>query len=98
MKLNIILLSSSMCPICKLYNFFSVCMEPVQPMGGYIDQGTVVHPHLYLPVPTRNTLYKVSAASSPHTLLASVLEIFFISQIFFFLFVECAKSLLKTNE
>lgn len=42
------------------------------PINGYIDPGAVVHPHLYLPLPTRSPLYKVTAATPPHTLMSSV--------------------------
>lgn len=53
--------------------FTSVLSDPVQPAGGYMgDPNTVVHAHLYLPLPTRNPLFKVSAATPPHNLLQSV--------------------------
>ena len=54
---------------------FSVYPEPVQQLGGYIDSSPVVHTHLYLPLPTRNPLYKVSAATPTHNLLQSVSKV-----------------------
>ncbi|XP_008211189.1 extensin isoform X1 [Nasonia vitripennis] len=47
-----------------------ISSEPM-PINGYIDPGAVVHPHLYLPLPTSSPLYKVSAATPPHTLMSS---------------------------
>ncbi|KAJ8674356.1 hypothetical protein QAD02_005618 [Eretmocerus hayati] len=55
----------------RLIKETNVCTEPIQQVGGYIDPGTVVHPHLYLPLPTRSPLYKVSAATPPHSQLPS---------------------------
>jgi hypothetical protein len=43
----------------------------MQQVGGYIDPSTTVHPHLYLPLPTRSPLYKVTAVTPPHTLMSS---------------------------
>ena len=45
--------------------------EPMQ-QTSYLDPSAVVHPHLYLPIPTRSPLYKVSASTPPHSIITSV--------------------------
>ncbi|XP_011505088.1 PREDICTED: G protein pathway suppressor 2-like [Ceratosolen solmsi marchali] len=55
----------------RLIKETNVLSEPMQQVGGYIDPSTTVHPHLYLPLPTRSPLYKVTAVTPPHTLMSS---------------------------
>ncbi|XP_015109132.1 extensin isoform X3 [Diachasma alloeum] len=51
----------------------SVCSEVLTSVSNYPPAGTnVVHPQLFLPLPTRSPLYKVTAATPTHTLLPSV--------------------------
>ncbi|XP_012273742.1 protein enabled homolog isoform X2 [Orussus abietinus] len=56
----------------RLIKETSVCSEVLTTVGGYPGTGTsVVHPQLFLPLPTRSPLYKVTAATPTHTLLPS---------------------------
>ncbi|XP_043272290.1 G protein pathway suppressor 2 isoform X2 [Venturia canescens] len=51
----------------------SVCSEVLTAVGGYPGTGmSVVHPQLFLPLPTRSPLYKVAAATPTHTLMPTV--------------------------
>ena len=57
---------------------FSACPEVLTAVGGYPGTGmSVVHPQLFLPLPTRSTLYKVTAAAPTHTLIPNVNVIYF---------------------
>lgn len=49
----------------------SMCTEVLTTVGGYPGTGatSVVHPQLFLPLPTRSPLYKVAAATPTHALL-----------------------------
>ncbi|XP_024938896.1 extensin isoform X2 [Cephus cinctus] len=50
----------------------SVCPDVLSAVGGYPGTcANVVHPQLFLPLPTRSPLYKVAAATPTHTLLPS---------------------------
>ncbi|XP_063991838.1 G protein pathway suppressor 2 isoform X2 [Diachasmimorpha longicaudata] len=51
----------------------SVCSEVLTSVSNYPPAGTnVMHPQLFLPLPTRSPLYKVATATPTHTLLPSV--------------------------
>lgn len=54
--------------------FDSVCSEVLTAVGNYPPTGTnVVHPQLFLPLPTRSPMYKVNAAATPtHSLMPNV--------------------------
>ncbi|XP_014218539.1 G protein pathway suppressor 2 [Copidosoma floridanum] len=54
----------------RLYKETIVSSEPMHQIGGY-PEATVVHPHLYIPHPTRSPIYKVAAVTPSHTLLSS---------------------------
>ncbi|XP_058808988.1 uncharacterized protein LOC131674371 [Phymastichus coffea] len=55
----------------RLIKETNVCSEPIQQVNSYVDPAAGLHPHLYLPLPTRSPLYKVTTATPPHTLIPS---------------------------